>query len=137
MRQIPWLAFAIICLPSPGFGQDASSACATPRYLLVMAQAPEAANGPAKPLISGLPSRVYEGEPLEWSQYQVTRLPCDSRQEPAIEARTGLIAGVFLGAASDNTAADLVPDECDQPVYLLGVNTVTDAEQPPTGTRIR
>ena len=130
MRESAWLAVLMaITMPSWVLGQETSGSCDTPRYLFVMGQAAEEPRAPAATLISGLPSRLYEGEPLEWSHYQVTALPCNSLLKPAFEVRPGLIAGIFLGAPADDIEADLVPQQCDQPVYLLGVNTVTDESQ--------
>ena len=81
-------------------------------------------------LISGTPLRVYEGEPLEWSHYAVTQLACNEEiTETDMQSGGTVVAGVFHGSSPEDIKADLVPDNCNAPVYLLGVNTVTDPEQ--------
>ncbi len=123
-------AFALLPLGTALHAQDVSGTCETPRYVMHMSgEAGGIANTGAL-LINGTAFRVYEGEPLEWSHYAVTRLPCDG-DAPETDMQSGgiVVAGVFHGSTPEDIEADLVPENCNAPVYLLGVNTVTGPEQ--------
>ena len=80
-------------------------------------------------ILNGRPLRVYEGEPFEWSHYAVATLPCDDDTLPNFKTGESVVAGVFVGSAPSESDADLVPENCNNPIYLLGINTVTDANQ--------
>lgn len=94
-----------------------------------MSRTADGIDGQVGPVVGGTPLKVFEGEPLEWTHYTIVPLPCDSEAVPVHETSETTVAGVFVGGSSDDTVADLVPDQCDDPVYLLGVNTVTDPVQ--------
>lgn len=108
---------------------DGTDSCVEPRFLLHMSNAENGITGAESPLLNGTPLRTYEGEPYEWSHYAVTPLACDSDEAPAFRSGGNTVAGIFIGSGPDATPADLVPENCNDPVYLLGVNTVTDQEQ--------
>lgn len=111
---------------APASAEDTSC---TPRFLLHMSRTTDGIDDKANPLVSGTPLKVFEGEPLEWTHYAVTPLPCESEETPEYQTSGTTVAGVFVGSGPDDTVADLVPDQCDDPVYLLGVNTVSDPVQ--------
>jgi hypothetical protein len=131
------LALLAALLTSTAFAQEETT-CATPRFLLHMSNSENGIADPASLLLNGTPLRVYEGEPFEWSHYAIAVLPCDDDTVPDIATGEDLVAGIFsaadmlvdrfygLPAQSD---ANLVPDNCNNPIYLLGINTVTDADQ--------
>lgn len=108
-----------------------NTACSEAPYILHMSGTADAkVNSGSTMLINGSPLRVYEGEPLEWTHYAVTQVACDDVALAEEEnADAAVVAGVFHGGPPDHSEADLVPEHCDDPIYLLGVNTVTDTDQ--------
>ena len=108
---------------------DESEICTNPRFLLHMGNEENGITEASSLILNGTPLRTYEGEPYEWSHYAITPLPCEEDRLPDLMTGDGVVAGVFAGSGSDDTVADLVPDRCNDPVYLLGVNTVTDPTQ--------
>ena len=108
---------------------DGSDACPSPRFLLHMSNGENGIAGTDSLLLNGTPLRTYEGEPYEWSHYAIAPLPCEGDELPDYKTGDDVVAGVFVGAEPRESNADFVPDNCTGPIYLLGVNTVTDADQ--------
>lgn len=127
--------FALLCLSAGGDleAETARSVCDSPRFLLRLSTSPQDFSSGAQPLINGQPMRVYEGTPLEWSHYSVTALPCESESPDGdtddLDLSANDVVGIFVNSGPDTTKADLVPAHCDDPMYLLGINTVTDETQ--------
>jgi len=125
-----WIASAILCaITTDVQAQTEIMPCDTPRFLLHLSTGAKAVRGQANTLINGQPMRVYEGQPLEWSHYVVAPLPCETGDEPEFHNGDDVVAGVFSGSERDDTVADLIPAQCSKPIYLLGLNTVTDSDQ--------
>jgi len=103
--------------------------CKKPRFLLHMSNADDGIHGSGSLIIDGTPLRTYEGQPYEWTHYAIAPLPCDVDRLPAYESSGNAVIGIFFGGASEDTQADLVPINCNEPVYLLGINTVTDFDR--------
>ena len=122
------LTLLLVLMTHAALAQE-QSACETPRLLLHMSNAENGISGTDALLLNGTPLRTYEGEPYEWSHYAVAELPCDGRDLPDYKTGEDVVAGVFAGRIPVETETPDVPSACEGSIYLLGVNTVTDADQ--------
>ncbi len=124
------LSIGLFCSAAPQAQMlDSSEDCANPRFLLHMSNAAGGITGAESLLLNGTPLRTYEGEPYEWSHYAIAPLPCEGDDLPSYKTGDDVVAGVFIGAEPRESDADQVPENCTGPIYLLGVNTVKDADQ--------
>jgi hypothetical protein len=121
---------AVVFSVNTGVSAQVDAACNQNRYLLHMSRSANGVADDAVALINGTPWKVYEGEPLEWSHYVVTRFACDEDvRDLAIDTRGNAVAGVFHASPEEESEADLVPDSCADPVFLLLVNTIIDTDR--------
>ena len=112
--------------------------CEQDRFMLHMSNAGNGIVEPASLLLNGRPLRVYEGATFEWSHYAIAMLPCDDTSVPDFATGKDVVAGIFnatdlfvdhfyrLPVEADPNS---IPDNCNQPIYVLGINTITDVEQ--------
>ena len=98
--------------------------------------------GLSKLILDRLPDRIYEKN-ATWKEIVITKWDCiedltahwkargaAAVKSPSTDGARLFSVGVFEDAPpSTATPADLVPPGCNAPIYLLGVNTVTDPEK--------